>query len=223
MDELRQTLYYPLGLLPAVFFTLRILIQWYQSEKRKRSFAGAAFWRLSLAGNILLCLHYIIQVQYPFALLQAGNAAISFRNLDLLKVTRKYNTFRAALLFVSSLLLITFIFILQSRFLVGEIDWIRTPVKLSDPMRQYHNIFWHLLGSTGALLFASRFWLQWWRAEKMQQSELGTGFWWASIGGSLLSLVYFVHIGDTVSVIYNSFGLIPYARNLILIKNEKMA
>lgn len=222
-DELRQLLYYPLGLLPSIFFTLRILVQWLQSEKLKRSYTGRAFWRLSISGNILLCLHYIIQVQYPFALLQAGNAVISWRNLDLLKAQRRCSTSQAVSIFFASLSLVTCIFLAQSSFLIGEIDWIRTPTKLFDTERHYHNLAWHIFGSIGNILFASRFWLQWWRAERSQQSELGPLFWWTSIIGSLISLIYFVRIGDTVSIVYNSFGLIPYVRNLVLIKKAKLA
>ncbi|HEY4832525.1 MAG TPA: lipid-A-disaccharide synthase N-terminal domain-containing protein, partial [Waddliaceae bacterium] len=50
IENWRILLYYPLGLLPALFFTLRLLIQWFQSEKEKRSLVTPVFWKLSLTG-----------------------------------------------------------------------------------------------------------------------------------------------------------------------------
>ncbi len=220
-EEWRQFLYYPLGLLPTIFFTLRVLLQWVQSERYKKSYTGRTFWRLSLAGNVLLGLHYMIQVQYPFALLQAGNAVISWRNLDLMSPLKKCTTTQAVRLFLGALAFVTGIFLAQSYLLIGEIDWIRTPNKLFDTQRVHHHLLWHIVGTAGCALFASRFWIQWWHAEKLQKADLGKTFWWISIFGSLISLVYFVHINDNVSIIYNCFGLIPYARNLMLIRKSQ--
>lgn len=221
LDELRPFLYYPLGLLPTIFFTLRILVQWMQSEKYQKSYVGRAFWRLSLAGNLLLMLHYIIQVQYPFALLQGGNAVISWRNLNLINAGKKLNTTQTVGVFLGTLAMVTAAFIAQSYFTIGELDWIRTPTKLFDQTRQHHHLIWHIIGTVGGTLFASRFWIQWWHAERHQRSELSKTFWWVSIFGSIVSLVYFVHIGDNISMIHYGFGLIPYARNLILMNRAQ--
>src|SRR5271168_975047 len=92
MEEWRFLLYYPLGLLPSLFFTLRFLIQWIQSERMKMSYVDALFWRLSIAGNLLLLSHYFLQGQYPFALIQTGNAVISWRNLNLMKRPVSFGT-----------------------------------------------------------------------------------------------------------------------------------
>lgn len=220
-EDLRPLLYYPLGLLPSIFFTLRILVQWLQSEKHQKSYTGRTFWRLSLAGNTLLLLHYIIQVQYPFAILQVGNAVISWRNLNLMKEGKNYNTSQAVWIFSGTLAIVTIIFIAQSYLFIGQLDWIRTPTKLFDQTRQHHHLIWHIIGAIGGTLFASRFWIQWWHAERHQRSELGKTFWWVSIIGSVVSLVYFIHIRDNVSIFHYAFGLIPYARNLILIRRAK--
>lgn len=217
-EEWRTILYYPLGLLPLVFFTLRIFVQWFQSEKYQKSYVGSTFWKLSLAGNLLLMSHYFIQVQFPFALLQAGNAVISWRNLNLMESTNYYKTKTAVAILFSSLLFVTLAFMAQSYFLIGELDWIRTPKKFFDTTRQHHVLIWHILGTVGGALFASRFWIQWWQAESHKRSELRKAFWWMSIIGSVVSLVYFVHIRDTVNIIHYAFGLIPYVRNLVLIK-----
>lgn len=222
-ETLRPLLYYPLGLLPTIFFTLRVVIQWLQSEKKKQSYSGPLFWKLSLAGNLLLALHYTVQVQFPFALIQGVNAVVSWRNLDLLNTKKPYSTAQSLGVLTCSLATVTLLFLLQSFLLIGELDWIRTPVKLFDHNREHHHIAWHLFGTLGSGLFASRFWVQWWQAERSKRSELGASFWWLSIIGSTMSLVYFLHIGDTVSITLHSFGLIPYARNLVLMRRSRKA
>lgn len=221
-DELRQLLYYPLGIIPSFFFTLRVLIQWIQSEKHKKSYVGHTFWRLSLSGNFFLILHYIIQIQYPFAILQAGNAVISWRNLNLMKSDNQCTIKTTILVFLGSFTLVTLIFIAQSHFIIGEIDWVRTPTKLFDTARHYNSPMWHIFGTMGGVLFSSRFWFQWWKAEQVKHSELGRTFWWLSIFGSFVLLIYFLHIKDTVNIILYSCTFVPYARNLILMKQKKV-
>ncbi|MFQ5728942.1 MAG: lipid-A-disaccharide synthase N-terminal domain-containing protein, partial [Waddliaceae bacterium] len=132
IDNLRHLLYYPLGLLPTIFFTSRLLVQWFQSEKYKQSYTSTIFWRLSLAGNLFLMLHYFVQVQFPFSLLQAGNAVISWRNLNLLNPRKRTTTSTTFAIFLSSSALLTLAFLAQSIFIIGELDWMRTPTKLFD-------------------------------------------------------------------------------------------
>lgn len=210
----------PLGLVPSIFFGLRFFVQWLQSEKQKTSVVTPVFWKLSLAGNLLFMTHYLIQVQYPFALVQASNAAISWRNLNLMKQGRSLSTGATMAIFSGSLLFITLLFVAQSYWFIGELDWIRTPTKLFDTVRQHHSLSWHILGAIGGFLFASRFWIQWWQAERHQRSELRRTFWWLSIIGSVLCLTYFIRIQDYVSLFNQSCGLIPYIRNLMLIRKK---
>lgn len=82
--ESLRSLLYPLGFLASIFFSLRFLIQWIQSERQKKSIVSKTFWRLSLTGNLLTVLHSLIQLQYPIAALQSLNGVIAFRNLNLM-------------------------------------------------------------------------------------------------------------------------------------------
>jgi lipid-A-disaccharide synthase len=77
-----------------------------------------------------------------------------------------------------------------------------------------------MLGFTGLLLFNSRFWVQWWSSEKRDSSYLGASFWWLSLIGDTLCLIYFIRLGDIVNLAGPLFGLIPYIRNLMLIKKN---
>lgn len=221
METLRPLLY-PLGLLPLIPFALRFWVQWIYSERVGRSAVPRLFWQLSLLGNILLCLHYFIQVQYPFSFVQAVSAVISWRNLDLMNPQPKYSTRTAVAAAAGIAMLLTASFMIQGWLTVGHLDWVRTPAKLWDaqPSPKFA-LPWHILGGIGAGLFASRFWLQWWEAEQHQRSTLSRSFWWISIIGSVLSLTYFVRLGDVVGICNYAFGLIPAVRNLMLLARSR--
>ena len=66
--------------------------------------------------------------------------------------------------------------------------------------------------------------MQWWQSEKAHESVLNPSFWWISIIGGSLTLVYAIYIQDLVTALGYSTGMIPYIRNLMLIrKSSKLA
>lgn len=222
MDEWR-TFLYPLGFLSAFAFGSRFIIQWLQSEKAGRSFVSSSFWYLSLVGNLLSTLHSVIQVQYPVCLVQACNAVISWRNLNLMQTQRPPRSLQTVIFFlIGVIFLVSLAFIFQDWLFVREGDWFRIPVApwqkgFVPPI----SFFWHAWGTLAYLLFSSRFWIQWWLAEKAHTSQLPLVFWWLSLGGALLSIAYFLRIGDSVNLLGPLLGIIPYIRNLMLMYKTK--
>ncbi len=216
MDEWRFLLYYPLGLLPSLFFTLRFLIQWIRSEREQKSYVDTLFWKLSIAGNLLLLSHYFLQGQFPFALIQTGNAVISWRNLNLMQ-TRQRSFQTVVLIFLMSFCAVTASF----AFLSGDGGWMKAP-QSSKAAPVDPGLLWHAVGLLGQGLFASRFWVQWWGSEKQKKSELGAAFWWLSLLGSLISVAYFLQIRDVISILNQSFGMVPYVRNLMLLRKRQV-
>ena len=81
---------------------------------------------------------------------------------------------------------------------------------------------WIAIGLMGQLLFSWRFILQWVTSEKNKRSVIPIGFWYLSIGGSLILLSYAIHRTDPVFILGQSGGLIIYLRNLILIYRERL-
>lgn len=224
MLEEWRTFLYPLGFLSAFAFGARFIIQWLQSEKAQKSLVLRSFWQLSLLGNFSLIFHSFIQVQYHVCLVQACNAVISWRNLNLMQTQRPAVSFKiVCLLFTSSILFISFIFALQDWWIMREGNWFRTPIAPWQSSAPSVSFFWHALGTLAYLLFSSRFWIQWWLAEKAHASQLPLSFWWLSLIGALLSIVYFLRIGDSVNAIGPLVGMIPYLRNLMLIQKSKSA
>ena len=70
-----------IGFLGQALFSLRFLVQWWASERERRSVVPLAFWFFSVAGGITL-LSYAIYRQDPvFIVGQAGGLIIYMRNL----------------------------------------------------------------------------------------------------------------------------------------------
>jgi len=220
-ENWRYFLYATLGLLPSVFFGLRFLIQWISSEQKKKSYVDKTFWRLSFCGNLLLSIHYFIQIQYLLLIIQVANGFIAWRNIDLLNKNKRQIPFKLSLFVLGLIILVTsLLFFAQSIILSLPIRMLEMPIALFKKGGSEISILWHVFGSAGCLLFASRFWFQWLGAEKSKESTLSKNFWMISIFGSVTALIYFLHIKDWVSALNYSLGLIPYIRNLILSKNN---
>ena len=82
---------------------------------------------------------------------------------------------------------------------------------------------WLITGFVGQFIFAGRFLVQWISSEKKKKSHIPVVFWYLSLLGGIILLVYAIHIEDPVFIIGQSFGLLVYARNLMLIRKEKKA
>ena len=76
--------------------------------------------------------------------------------------------------------------------------------------------FWKYLGWLGNFTFFSRFVVQWYATEKHKRVVVPMAFWWISLTGSLLLLIYAVHQRDSVFIFAYVFTWIPYIRNLII-------
>ncbi len=80
---------------------------------------------------------------------------------------------------------------------------------------------WVIFGFLGQLLFSLRFVVQWICSEKKKQSCIPLAFWYFSIAGGLVLLVYAIYRQDPVFIVGQVVGLFVYARNLILIANHQ--
>lgn len=220
MSELWREWLYPLGFLSAIAFSGRMLLQWLTSEVKGQSVVMPAFWMLSLCGNLLLAVHALIQIQFHVCLIQTWNGIISWRNLNLMKpAPQQLPRGRTIVILGLAPVIVFALFWLQGHFLIGSHHvWFRIP---SAPWQENNGLEvglgWHLFGFLGLTLFSSRFWIQWWLAEKHKASYLGAAFWWVSLAGEVICLTYFLRINDPVNFIGPAFGLIPYIRNLMLL------
>ena len=77
------------------------------------------------------------------------------------------------------------------------------------------------LGVFATLFFASRFVIQWIASERARRSVVPELFWWVSLCGAGLMIVYAVYFGRFAVLLGQLTGWAVYIRNLWLIRREK--
>ena len=81
--------------------------------------------------------------------------------------------------------------------------------------------FWIILGFFAQGMFMMRFVIQWIASERVGRSIVPVAFWFFSIAGGVLLLIYAIQRKDPVFIAGQALGLIIYFRNLWLIFKEK--
>jgi lipid-A-disaccharide synthase-like uncharacterized protein len=86
-----------------------------------------------------------------------------------------------------------------------------------------HDVFvikldgWVILGFVAQAFFTMRFVVQWIASERARKSVVPVAFWFFSIGGGTLLLVYALYRRDPVFIAGQALGLLVYIRNLYFI------
>jgi lipid-A-disaccharide synthase-like uncharacterized protein len=101
-------------------------------------------------------------------------------------------------------------------------------IDLSHAVGEYlHDVFvirldwWVLLGFVAQAFFTMRFVVQWIASERVGKSVIPIAFWWCSIGGGLLLLLYALYRRDPVFIAGQSFGVFVYLRNLYFVLRDR--
>ena len=81
--------------------------------------------------------------------------------------------------------------------------------------------FWLAFGLIAQLLFTARFLVQWISSERAGQSVVPMAFWFFSMGGGLMTLVYGIAKREPVIIIGQSLATIIYIRNIMLIVKNR--
>lgn len=82
---------------------------------------------------------------------------------------------------------------------------------------------WVTLGFLGQVLFTGRMLVQWLVSEKQRRSIVPPVFWWMSLIGSTMLLVYFGWRKEPIGVLGQATGWFIYVRNLWLIHRRPAA
>lgn len=77
---------------------------------------------------------------------------------------------------------------------------------------------WTAVGFLGAAIFGSRFILQWLKSEKEKKLVVPWYFWHLSFWGSVLNLLYFLHIDKAPLILGNCFLPFLYGRNIFFLR-----
>ena len=198
-----------IGFLAQGFFSARILVQWLLSERARRVLSPSIFWILSIIGSYLLCLYGWLRDDFSIVLGQFLSYYIYLWNL------RKKGVWEKLPLMAKPLLLLTPVAAIA--FAAGNAGEVYERFLHNDEI-PLPLLLW---GSAGQVLFTMRFVYQWIYSYRRGESRLPAGFWLISLVGSLTIVSYGFARCDLVLIVGQSFGVIAYVRNLVLIKNEK--
>ncbi len=192
-----------LGFLAQSLFGVRIIIQWWITEKQRKVASPSLFWKFSLAGSALFLVYGILRIDIVIILGQIVAYVIYVRNLQLKGDWGKFSI-------ITRLLLIS--------IPVFSVIWVlgmTHEVSFTDTMFQNWNAFL-LVGIGGQLLLNIRFLYQLYYSEKHKESLLPSGFWSISLVGAVLVVVYAIYRLDPVLLLAQSLAIVPYIRNIIL-------
>lgn len=80
---------------------------------------------------------------------------------------------------------------------------------------------WAGVGLVGQGIFTSRLAVQWLASERKKDVVVPDAFWWFSLAGGLITLVYAIHLQSLSLALAQSTGVFIYMRNLMLIAGRK--
>ena len=81
--------------------------------------------------------------------------------------------------------------------------------------------FWLAFGLIAQLFFTARFLVQWISSERAGKSVVPMAFWFFSMGGGLMTLVYGIVKREPVIIVGQSLATIIYIRNIMLIVKNR--
>ncbi len=81
--------------------------------------------------------------------------------------------------------------------------------------------FWLVFGLAAQLAFAARFLVQWIASERAGKSVVPMAFWFFSIGGGLMTLIYGLVKREPVIIFGQLLSNIIYVRNVMLIYKSR--
>lgn len=208
-----------IGIVGGIIFFGRFYVQWYVSERQKRSVMPIAFWYMSGIGVLLLLPYAVFWKQSPVgALSYAFNMVVYARNLVHIwrekgTLTDRRNTVIHAAVALISVLAVVLV----------AYTWLHEfhDTRSHPPAVMAKLWFFIALGTVGQLLFGCRFLVQWLATEKERKSVIPVAFWHLSIAASLLQVVSYVPRQEWVFALGLLATLPVYVRNLWLIYTHK--
>ncbi|MFG0247804.1 MAG: lipid-A-disaccharide synthase N-terminal domain-containing protein [Phycisphaeraceae bacterium JB051] len=95
--------------------------------------------------------------------------------------------------------------------------WFLTFLNITSPF----GLIWVGVGLLGQILFTGRMVVQLIASEKSKRSVVPTAFWWMSLIGATMLIIYFIWRWDVVGILGQATGWFIYIRNLFLIYTHK--
>ena len=81
--------------------------------------------------------------------------------------------------------------------------------------------FWLAFGLIAQLLFTARVMVQWISSERAGQSVVPMAFWFFSMAGGFMTLIYGIAKREPVIIMGQAFATVIYVRNIMLILKNR--
>ncbi len=192
-----------IGLLAQAFYTGRILVQWFKSEKAHCIESPTLFWVFSLLGSILLFVYGWLRHDFSIIFGEFLSFYIYWWNLKVKGVYLRLPSWLPhVLMFVPVVCLIYIINDFSSfsiRFLRNE----------DVPL---YALVW---GSVGQFVYKMRFVYQWYYSVRRGESLLPVTFWYIAVTGSVMIIVYGIYRLDWILII-GQVGIFASIRNIMI-------
>ena len=191
-----------IGFLAQGLFFLRIITQWFKSEKEGEVLSPVIFWQISLVASILMLTYGILRHDFAIVVGQLLVYMIYIRNLQLKNAWKSMH-------WLSRILAIT--------VPLGYVFWLIYSGNFASILKNEDvSAFWLIWGTLAQIVFISRFFYQWIFSEKEKDSVFPLGFWVISILGSSMIFTYSIPRLDPVLFASHGFGIFVYTRNILL-------
>lgn len=207
--KLQSILIFALGFFAQIMFFARTIVQWFKSEKAGKVLSPVLFWQISLFASILMLVYGILRKDFAIILGQFFTFFIYIRNLQLQNEWKKIPGYFRIVVVIMPFVCITWMILSGNHSLKYILN--------NEDISRWLLYF----GITAQIVFTFRFVYQWIVAEKNRESKLPLGFWFISIIGATMTIVYAVFRRDPVLLLGNLGGLMMYMRNLILHYTKK--
>ncbi|HRI88654.1 MAG TPA: lipid-A-disaccharide synthase N-terminal domain-containing protein [Candidatus Hydrogenedentes bacterium] len=218
LDHVRETFADPVvaawlcvGIVGTAIFNSRFYVQWYVSEKKKRSVVPTSFWYLSSIGAIILLVYSIHKQSPNGGLSYSLNTVIYSRNLVHIWRNKGKLTRTRSIVFQSIVGLIAIVAVA----IVITIWW--REIEHTKTKQQHEAVatwLWIAVGVLGQALFAGRFIIQWIATEVRRKSVMPNVFWHMSLVAALLLCASFSAQREWLLALGPIINVPVYLRNI---------
>jgi len=205
------------GVFGTIVFNSRFYVQWFASEKKKRSVVPTSFWYLSSIGAIILLIYSIHKQSPNGGLSYSLNTVIYSRNLVHIWREKGTLTRTRSVLFQSLVALIT-----CTAVSIVILIWWRE-IEQTKMQQQHEAVatwLWIAVGVFGQGLFAGRFIIQWIATEVRRRSVMPDIFWHMSLVAALLLCASFSAQGEWLLALGPILNVPVYLRNIWFIHRQ---
>lgn len=202
--KLSDIIIFSIGFLAQFLFFTRSFIQWFKTEKAGKILSPVLFWQISLIASSVMIIYGILRKDPAIILGQFITFYIYIRNLQLQNEWKKMPVYFRYIIPFIPILCLTYIFTSDK----NNFKQIIFNTEIGGWLMAF--------GVLAQLVFTFRFVYQWIIAEKIKSSPLPPGFWYISLTGAIMTIIYASLRLDPVLLLSNSTGLFMYARNIII-------